>query len=44
MILLDLRSANTQGDDETVLRLMDEIGKVPSHPPLVVLCEEENRR
>jgi DNA-binding NtrC family response regulator len=43
VILLDLRSANTQGDDETVLRLMDEIGKVPSHPPLVVLCEEENR-
>jgi DNA-binding NtrC family response regulator len=43
VILLDLRSANTQGDDETVLRLMDEISKVPSHPPLVVLCEEENR-
>jgi DNA-binding NtrC family response regulator len=43
VILLDLRSANTQGDDETVLRLMDELGKVPSHPPLVVLCEEENR-
>jgi DNA-binding NtrC family response regulator len=44
VILLDLRSANTQGDDETVLRLMDEISKVPSHPPLVVLCEEENRQ
>ena len=43
VILLDLRSANTQGDDETTLRLMDEICKVPSHPPLVVLCEEENR-
>ncbi len=43
VILLDLRSANTQGDDETILGLMDEIGKVPSHPPLVVLCEEENR-
>ena len=43
VILLDLRSANTQGDDEAVLRLMAEIGKVPSHPPLVVLCEEENR-
>jgi DNA-binding NtrC family response regulator len=43
VILLDLRSANTQGDDETVLRLMDEISKAPSHPPLVVLCEEENR-
>jgi DNA-binding NtrC family response regulator len=43
VILVDLRSANTQGDDETILRLMDEIGKAPSHPPLVVLCEEENR-
>jgi len=43
VILLDLRSANTQGDDEAVLRLMDDISKVPSHPPLVVLCEEENR-
>jgi DNA-binding NtrC family response regulator len=44
VILLDLRSANTQGDDDTVLRLMDEISKVPAHPPLVVLCEEENRQ
>jgi DNA-binding NtrC family response regulator len=44
VILLDLRSANTQGDDETVLGLMDEITKVPTHPPLVVLCEEENRQ
>jgi len=43
VILLDLRSANTQGDDEAVLRLMDDISQVPSHPPLVVLCEEENR-
>ncbi len=43
VILLDLRFANTQGDDEAGLRLMDEINKVPSHPPLVVLCEEENR-
>src|SRR5258708_15873575 len=43
VVLLDLRFANTQGDDETLLRLMDEISNVPSHPPLVVLCEEENR-
>ena len=43
VILLDFRSANTQGDDEAVLRLMDGISKVPSHPPMVVLCEEENR-
>lgn len=44
VILLDLRSANTEGDEESVLRLMDEICKAPSHPPLVVLCEEENRQ
>ena len=44
VILLDLRSANTEGDEESVLRLMDEICKGPSHPPLVVLCEEENRQ
>jgi len=43
VILLDLRSANTQGDDQAVLHLMDELSKAPSHPPLVVLCEEENR-
>ncbi len=43
VILLDLRSVNTQGDDEAVLHLMDELSKPPSHPPLVVLCEEENR-
>ena len=43
VILLDLRSANTQGDDEAMLRLMDEVGKVQSHPPLVVLYEDENR-
>jgi DNA-binding NtrC family response regulator len=43
VILLDLRSANTQGDDEAVLGLMDKFCKSPAHPPLVVLCEEENR-
>jgi DNA-binding NtrC family response regulator len=42
VILLDLRSANTEGDEESVLRLMDEIRNAPTHPPLVVLCEEEN--
>jgi DNA-binding NtrC family response regulator len=43
VILLDLRSANTRGDEQFALRLMDEISKAPSHPPQVVLCEEENR-
>jgi two-component system, NtrC family, response regulator HydG len=44
VILLDLRSANTQGNDEAILGLMDEFCKIPAHPPLVVLCEEENRK
>ena len=35
VILLDLRTANTQGDDEAMLRLMDAIGKSPTHPPMV---------
>ncbi len=43
VLLLDLRTANTQGDDEAMLRLMDAIGKLPAHPPMVVLFEEENR-
>jgi len=44
VILLDLRSANTHGDDQTILSLMNQLSKLPTHPPLVVLCEEENRQ
>jgi DNA-binding NtrC family response regulator len=43
VMLLDLRAASTQGDEEGVLHLMDAIGKLPAHPPMVVLSEEENR-
>src|ERR1700753_972873 len=43
VVLLDLRTANTQGDEEAMLRLMAAVGKVPAHPPMVVLFEEENR-
>jgi len=43
VVLLDLRSANTNGNDEAVLRLMDAMNETPSHPPLVVLCDGENR-
>ncbi len=43
VMLLDLRAASTQGDEEGILRLMDAIGKLPAHPPMVVLSEEENR-
>lgn len=43
VFLADLRAANMQGDDEAGLRLLDEIGKIPSRPPVVVLCEEQSR-
>jgi len=43
IFLLDLRLASTRGDCEAGLRLLDEISKIPSHPPTVVLCDAENR-
>ena len=43
VVLLDLRAASTQGDYDAGLRLMDQISDVPLHPPIVVLCDEENR-
>ena len=43
VILLDLRSANTGGNEEASLRVLDEINKVSSPQPVVVLGEEENR-
>ena len=44
VILLDLRSADMQADEDTGIRLLDEINAIPSHPPVVVLCPDENRR
>jgi DNA-binding NtrC family response regulator len=43
VVLLDLRLVSTQGNYEAAFRLMDEVGKAPSHPPTVVLCDEGNR-
>jgi len=43
VILIDLRTTNVQGDFEIGTRLMDAISKIPSHPPMVVLCDGENR-
>ena len=43
VVLLDLRFSGTQGNSEAGLRLMDEISKVPLHPPVVALCDAENR-
>ena len=44
MVLLDLRDTGTQGDQEAALRLMDAINQFQSHPPMVVLCDGENRQ
>jgi DNA-binding NtrC family response regulator len=44
VVLLDLRSASTGGEDESGLRLIDEIRKLPSSPPIVALCDEGNRQ
>src|SRR5690348_8729536 len=41
--VLDLRSAGTPGNCERGLSLLDEIAKVPNHPPAVVLCDADNR-
>jgi two-component system, NtrC family, response regulator AtoC len=44
VVLLDLRFVSTQGKYDSAFRLMDEIGKEGSHPPVVVLCDEGNRQ
>lgn len=43
VVLLDLRHSGSQGDPEAGIRLMDEISKIPLHPPVVALCDAENR-
>ena len=43
IVLLDLRAASTQGNYEAGLRLMDEMNQVRSRPPMVVLCDGEDR-
>jgi DNA-binding NtrC family response regulator len=44
VILLDLRAASTQGDYDTGLRLMDAVNQLQSHPPMVALCDGDNRQ
>src|SRR5262249_30079488 len=43
VLLLDLRSANTRGDEDALLHLMSELRRAPARLPMVVLCEEENK-
>jgi len=42
VVLLDLRQSAEQAE-ETGLRLLDDINTQPSHPPILVLCDAENR-
>jgi DNA-binding NtrC family response regulator len=45
VVLLDLRSGSAQGPcGSGGLHLIDEISKITSHPPIVVLCDECNRQ
>jgi two-component system, NtrC family, response regulator HydG len=44
VVLLDLRDASPQGDQGKRFRLMDAINQYQSHPPMVVLCNSENRQ
>jgi DNA-binding NtrC family response regulator len=44
IVLLDLRASSTQGDCAAGLRLMDDWSKIPSHPPMAVLYDGENRQ
>ena len=42
VVLLDLRQSNEQAE-ETGLRLLDDLNAQPAHPPVLVLCDAENR-
>ena len=43
VLLIDLRGNVSENVDEAALRLMGKINEVPGHPPMVVLCDEEQR-
>jgi DNA-binding NtrC family response regulator len=43
VVLIDLRSRGAQSDDGASLRLLDEIVRIHSHPPIVALCDAENQ-
>ena len=43
VVLLDLRLSSTGDDREPGIQMMDDWSKIPSHAPIVVLSDEENR-
>ena len=42
VVLIDLRSESSQAEEGSGLRLLDEIARIQSHPPVVALCDAEN--
>ena len=44
VVLLDLRFAATNGDPDAALQSIDEIVKFPSHAPVIVLVDSDDRR
>jgi DNA-binding NtrC family response regulator len=43
VMLLDLRSASTDGDYEPGIRLMEGMNQIKAHAPFIALCDSENR-
>ena len=43
VLLIDIRKNVAEDFDEAALRLMAKINELPSHPPMVVLCDDEQR-
>ena len=43
VVLLDLRDTGSRASQEASLRTMDAINQYQSHPPMVALCDAENR-
>ena len=43
VLLIDLRTNVPEDFDEAALRLMGEMNELQDHPPMVVLCDEEQR-
>ena len=43
VLLIDIRKNVAEDFDEAALRLMARINESPSHPPMVVLCDDEQR-
>jgi DNA-binding NtrC family response regulator len=44
VMLLDLRPASTRGNCEAAIEFMDAIQNLGDHPPIVVLCDSEDRQ